>query len=56
MSQPKQVSPIYKTIEEFRKLGFKKYGDDMKMIFFDNMAKMYVTYSKIKGKISNDRK
>ena len=39
-----------------QRLIIKKYGDDMRMNFFDNMAKMYVTYSKIKGKISNDQK
>ena len=46
MSESKHVSFFYKTINSFRKLGFKKYGDYIKIICFEIMEKMSVTSSK----------
>ena len=36
-----------------KQLGLKNYSDGMKIKFFDNRAKIYVTSSKIKGNFSN---
>ena len=45
-------SKIFRYLEQ---LGFQKYRDDMKIKCFYNMAKKFVTFSKSKGKVSNDQ-
>ena len=42
--------------DSLEQMGLKKYSDDMKIIFFDNMAKIYATSSKSKGRVPNDKK
>ena len=41
---------------QLEKLGFKTHGGDIKIKYFDNMAKIYVTSSKIKGRVSDNQK
>ena len=48
---------LYTTLSEhLEQPGFKKYGDDMKMKCFDNMANIYARSFKSKGKVSYDQK
>ena len=55
MSEPKHFFLSPKIFRYFEQLWFKKYGDDMKIKGFENMAKFYGTSSKSTGKVSNDK-
>ena len=55
MSEPKYISCIPKKGKYFEPLWFKKYGDDMKIKGFENMAKLYVTSLESKGKFYNNK-
>ena len=48
------VSP--KLSEHLEQMVLKKYSDDMKIKYFENVSKHYATSSKSKGKVSNDQK